>query len=356
MDSAVDVTLKSCRLRQIDPEPVPSSLIASGHLGAGVAELLLDVALVDLGRGGEAGAQRVAGEQGRALGLGQVAAQAGGGGGALDQAGDLAVVEPHRPDRAALAGDAAKERPLADAREAQPGLQRLDRTAGRNGAGADLDLAPAGLAAQGDEQAAGQDLDPAAAVGGLIAAEVEPGDLGPPQPAGEPQKQHGPVAQAPEAAAVAGLQHGEQVLGQDRRLLARRCGVAVADAGQHGGDVAVAAVERQAALGIGPADRREPPLDGRDGVLAAADGSCPAGAGGDVEARDLRVGVQGVQPLAPAPGGEVFPVGGIGAAGVGGTGGLGIAAGALGQVAQGRGLMVGWGRGVTVVNHRGRRL
>ena len=71
---------------QIDPESVASSLIASGHLGAGVAELLLDVALVDLGRGGEAGAQRVAGEKGRALGLGQVAAQAGGGGGALDQA------------------------------------------------------------------------------------------------------------------------------------------------------------------------------------------------------------------------------------------------------------------------------
>ena len=53
---------ESRRLGEIDPEPVAAALVAAGHFGRGVAELLLDVALVDLGRGGEAGAQRMAGE------------------------------------------------------------------------------------------------------------------------------------------------------------------------------------------------------------------------------------------------------------------------------------------------------
>ena len=51
---------KPRRLGQIDPEPVAAALVAPGHFGRGVAELLLHVALVDLGRGGEAGAQRMA--------------------------------------------------------------------------------------------------------------------------------------------------------------------------------------------------------------------------------------------------------------------------------------------------------
>ena len=46
-------------LGQIDTKTVATALVAAGHFRAGVAELLLDVALVDLGRGGEAGAQRI---------------------------------------------------------------------------------------------------------------------------------------------------------------------------------------------------------------------------------------------------------------------------------------------------------
>ena len=53
---------QACGLGEIDAEPVAPALVAAGHLGAGVAELLLDVALVDLGGGGEAGAQRMSGE------------------------------------------------------------------------------------------------------------------------------------------------------------------------------------------------------------------------------------------------------------------------------------------------------
>lgn len=36
-------------LGEVHPEPVASALIPAGHLGAGVAELLLDMTLVDLG-------------------------------------------------------------------------------------------------------------------------------------------------------------------------------------------------------------------------------------------------------------------------------------------------------------------
>ena len=54
-----------------------------------MAELLLDMPIVDLGRGGEAGAQGMAREQVAAHGIGQV----GGPGGALDQAGHLSSVK-----------------------------------------------------------------------------------------------------------------------------------------------------------------------------------------------------------------------------------------------------------------------
>lgn len=47
---------------EIDPETVTPTLVFAGHLGGGVAELLLNVALVDLGRRGETGAQRMPGK------------------------------------------------------------------------------------------------------------------------------------------------------------------------------------------------------------------------------------------------------------------------------------------------------
>jgi hypothetical protein len=57
-----DCKLQSCGLGEVDAEALAAALVAPGHLGARMTKLLLDVALVDLGRGGEAGAQRMAGE------------------------------------------------------------------------------------------------------------------------------------------------------------------------------------------------------------------------------------------------------------------------------------------------------
>jgi hypothetical protein len=42
-------------LCEVYPKPVASALVFAGHFGGGMAELLLYVALVDFGRGGEAG-------------------------------------------------------------------------------------------------------------------------------------------------------------------------------------------------------------------------------------------------------------------------------------------------------------
>ena len=50
-------------LGQVDAEAVAPTLVAAGHLGGGMAEVALDGALLGLGRGGQPGAQRVAGEQ-----------------------------------------------------------------------------------------------------------------------------------------------------------------------------------------------------------------------------------------------------------------------------------------------------
>ncbi|WP_283180053.1 hypothetical protein [Gemmobacter sp. 24YEA27] len=57
---------------------------------------------------------------------------------------------------------------------------------------------------------------------------------------------------------MAGFQHGQQIVGQDRLLLARRRGVAVADAREDVGEVPVEPVKDKAALRLGQtsAERR----------------------------------------------------------------------------------------------------
>ena len=85
--------LQSRRLGQVDPKPVAAALIAPGHFRRGVAELLLHEAFVDLGGGGEAGAQRMAGEFPLSLALGQLAAHTRRQGGLFHEAGDVLVRE-----------------------------------------------------------------------------------------------------------------------------------------------------------------------------------------------------------------------------------------------------------------------
>ncbi len=187
---------------------------------------------------------------------------------------------------------------MANAGKFEPRRQGDDWTGCVGRAAADLNLAPAGLAAQAEEHALVEDLDPAAAVLGLVAAAIQANDLGAAQAAGKAQEQHGAVTQAPQRAAVERLQHRDQILGQHRLLLPGRRGVGVADAGHHGRDMPVLAVERLTALGIVPGERGQPALDRRHRVRPLIAGRRARGAGRDVKPDNLRVRRKTVRPPA----------------------------------------------------------
>ena len=171
-------------------------------------------------------------------------------------------------------------------------------------------------------------FDPAAGEA-VLGAAVEADDFRAAQAAGETDEEDRPIAKAAEVAKIEGGDHGEEILGQDGLLLLGRATLGAADARQNGGDVPVLAVHRLAALGEIPHERREAALDGADraGFRAGRAG----GAGGDVEAENLRIRGQGREVLPPRPGAKMAPVGGVGAVGVLRRRGAGVVAGGLGE-------------------------
>ena len=125
-----------------------------------MAELLLHIAFVDLGGGGKAGAQRMAREFFLPLALAEVAAHAGRERGMFDQPRDVPVGQAVGADFSA--NHPPEQRPDRNPPKLQPGLERGDRAGRLRGAAADFDLPPAGLAAQGQQQAVVEKFDPAA--------------------------------------------------------------------------------------------------------------------------------------------------------------------------------------------------
>ena len=108
--------------------------------------------------------------------------------------------------------------------------------------------------------------------------------------------------------------------------------MAAADAGEHGGDMPVTEVERRAELAVAPGDSGQASLEGGDRQVRAAALDLRR----EVETDRFRVGRQFGEPLAAQPGGEHFPVGGVGAPGVVGLGRAGVGLGGLGQGASRR--------------------
>ena len=121
----------------------------------------------------------------------------------------------------------------------------------------------------------------------------------------------------------------KQLVGEDRRLLHGRTAVAAADAGEHGGDVAVACVERTAELAVAPADPGQAALERRN---------ADAGLGlrREIEPDGLRLGRQFVETVAAQKGSELPPVGIIGARGVFGSSGARVAFRGFGQPGEAR--------------------
>ena len=100
-----------------------------------------------------------------------------------------------------------------------------------------------------------------------------------------------------------------------------------ADPGQHGGDMGVATVEGEAALGKIPHQRRKAALDSGDGAPPCA---VAGGERGEIEADALHVGERaGVETFAGAPAEIIAPIGGVGAVGVFRRGGAGVGLGGL---------------------------
>ena len=281
---------------------------------------------LDLGRGGEAGAQRVAAEREAPLALGKVATKAGGERACLDEADDMLVGQPRPGNPAVLTRHWPEERTMADLAEPQPSLEKGDRAGVGTRAPADFDIAPAGLAADGQERALRKEFHPTRAVFGLPGPAIEADDFGAAQAAGETDRQNRPVAQAPQIH-LQRRQHGEKFVGEDGGLLQGRAAVAAADAGQHGGDMAIADLERLAKLPVAPGDAGQAPFEGGDRQFRPAAFDLRS----EVEADRFRVGRRLRKTLAAQPGGELPPVGGVGALGVVGLGGAGVGLGGLGQ-------------------------
>ena len=201
-----------------------------------------------------------------------------------------------------------KQRTVGDPAKLQPDLERQNRAAQFAAAAADLDLAPAGLAAHPDDDALLQHLDPAGAVRGLIRPAVEARYFGATQAAGEAEQQDGAIAQAAQVVFERG-EHGQQVVGEHRIFLLRGPAVLAADALHDFGDMAIGAVERRPVLSTHPAQRREPAFNGPDRGRFLIGASPRGGTGGQIEPDHLWGRGQGLQILALAPGGVMAPVG-----------------------------------------------
>ena len=104
----------------------------------------------------------------------------------------------------------------------------------------------------------------------------------------------------------------------------------VTDAREHGRDMPVTDVERLTELAVAPGDARQPPLEGGDRELDAA----ALDLRGEIEPDRLGIWRRLGQALAAQPGGEHFPVGGVGAPGVVGLRGAGVGLGGLRQAGQ----------------------
>ncbi len=136
--------------------------------------------------------------------------------------------------------------------ELDPGLDRGDRAGRVRRAATHLDFSPSGFAAQGDEHPLVEDINPAAPVFGLVCLQIQADDLGASKTTGKADKQHRPIPQAAQRAAIERLDHGDDILCHHRLFLHRRPGMAVANSGHHRRNVPVPTIKGDAALRIIP--------------------------------------------------------------------------------------------------------
>ena len=251
---------ESGSLCQVDAEPIPPTLIPPRHLCGCVTQLLLDVALVDLGTGRETCAQAVPREQGEAFFFRKLTADARVENRLFDQTRDVFVRETRLKHLFVVTCRATEEGTKVDFGKVQPLIQRMHWTGLIAGSAANLNLAPACLCVKGEQCAVFQHLDPATRIWRIVLADIKADDLGSPQLARIAKEQDGSVAQRPQVVGQGG-DHGENVIAQDGFLLHRWPRVFTFNPGQQRGDMPVFAIEGRTPLLVLPGETRQAALD-----------------------------------------------------------------------------------------------
>ena len=158
---------ESSSLGQVDAEPIPPTLIPPRHLRGCMTQLLLNVALVDLSARSQPSPQAMPREQGKAIFLGQLAADTSVQYSLFDQPHHVFVREASIESAPVVTGGAAEQRAKINFGKVQPLFQRMYGAGLIARSTANLDLTPTGFAAQKQHRACISDLDSAAAVRAL---------------------------------------------------------------------------------------------------------------------------------------------------------------------------------------------
>ena len=285
--------------------------------------------------------------------LGQIAANAGGERGFLHQPGDMFVGQPLGRDAAILARDRPKQRPVTDPAEPHPGLEQRDGAGFGTRAAADFDLAPAGLAIDGQQQAASlcwRRLGVAPALGRRARGKSRPSRSRPrsdpgrnrgrrfPNGAGRRRSRCARMARSRRPrrsmSSVANIARSSSA--KIASFWSRRAAMGAANAGEHRRNMPIDCIERLAELAVTPANAGEPALQvatetGCDRGVFRAPAELLLHTGGEIEADGLRVRGQGIEALPAQPGGKLPPIGVIGALGVVRAGVAGVVAGLFGE-------------------------
>ncbi len=269
-------------LGETHPEAVAAELIATGHLRRSLDDVLLDVALVALGRRGELGAQRVSEEFLLWLAFREIAAHACREREALDQARDAAVAtcsDPtSRPTGARNMGPLAMRANFSRASTLATGQVRSEEP--RPISTSRQPVLPRKVRSTPSSKNSGRP-EPTNESSGLVTGPTISERRRPPA---KPRSKIARSRKIRKLDGAQGVELGHDMHGEKRLLLDGRPCICAANAGEDGCDMAVLAVEGQGPLGEIPGERCEPRLDSGDFPWPAA---CARGAGS--ESREIAV-------------------------------------------------------------------
>ncbi len=250
---ALSKALDARGLGHVDPEAIAPTLVAARHFRRSVAEVLLDVAFVDLGRRGQAGVQRVPGRLLLPLACGKIAAHACREREALDQARDVAVVtcsdSTSRPTAARNTGPRAMRANISRASSAATGQVRSEEP--RPISTSRQPVLPRKVRSTPSSKNSGRP-EPTNESSGLMTGPTISERRRP------PAKPSSKIARSRKFRKLDGAQcveHGHDMHREERLLLDGRPCSCAANAGEDGRDMAVLAVEGQGPLGEIPGER-----------------------------------------------------------------------------------------------------